>query len=89
MNLVSRSQVSRGESLMNGTLTIHSVKRNDGGIYICKAENTLGPATDTARLVIFLVLQFKVRPSQEVNLASLQLVPLGRYSKKKISDYNQ
>ena len=50
----------------NGALTIHSVTRNDGGTYICKAENILGSATDTALLMIFSPLQLKVRPPQEV-----------------------
>ena len=50
----------------NGTLTIYSVTRNDGGTYICKAENILGSATDTAQLMIFSRLQFKVRPPQEL-----------------------
>ena len=52
--------------MKNGILTIHNVIRKDGGIYICKAENILGSATDTALLVIFSPLQFKVRPLQEV-----------------------
>ena len=52
--------------MMNGTLTINSVTRKDGGIYICKAENVLGPAKDTAQLMIFSRLQFKVRPPPEV-----------------------
>ena len=50
----------------NGNLTIHSVTKNDGGTYICKAENILGSATGAALLVIFPPLQFKVRPPQEV-----------------------
>ena len=52
--------------VMNGTLTIYSVTRKDGGIYICKAENILGSATDTALAMIFSPLRFKVRPPQEV-----------------------
>ena len=52
--------------VMNGTLTIHSVTRNDGGTYICKAENILGSATDAALVMIFPPLQFKVRPPLEV-----------------------
>ena len=51
--------------VMNGTLTLHSLIKNDGGIYFCKAENVLGSATDTAQLMIFS-LRFKVRPPQQV-----------------------
>ena len=51
---------------MNGALTFHSLTKNDGGIYFCKAENVLGSATDTVQLVIFSPLRFKVRPPQEV-----------------------
>ena len=50
----------------SGSLTIYSVTRKDGGTYICKAENILGSTTDTAQLVIFSPLRFKVRPPQEV-----------------------
>ena len=50
----------------NGSLTINSVTRKDAGIYICKAENILGSATDTAQLTVFSRLQFKIRPPQEV-----------------------
>ena len=52
--------------VMNGTLTIKSVTRNDGGTYICKAENILGSGSNTSLVVIFSRLRFKVRPSQEV-----------------------
>ena len=52
--------------IMNENLTIHSLTKNDGGTYICKAENILGSATDTAQLVIFPLLRFKVSPPQEV-----------------------
>ena len=50
----------------NGTLKIYSLAREDNGIFICKAENTLGSATDTAHLMVFTPLKFKVRPPQEV-----------------------
>ena len=50
----------------NGNLTIHSVTKKDGGTYICKAENILGSATDTAQLTIFPPLRFKVSPPQEL-----------------------
>ena len=50
----------------NGTLKIYSLVREDSGIFICKAENTLGSATDNAHLVAFTALKFKVRPPQEV-----------------------
>lgn len=52
--------------VLNGTLTIHSVTRIDGGTYICKAGNLLGSATDTSLVVIFSRLRFRVRPPQEV-----------------------
>ena len=52
--------------VMNGTLTIYSVIRKDGGTYICKAENILGSATDTSLVMIFSRLRFKVHPPQEV-----------------------
>ncbi|XP_078367612.1 contactin-associated protein 1-like [Oculina patagonica] len=52
--------------VMNGTLTIYSVTRKDAGIYICKAENILGSAANTALVMIFSPLRFKVRPPQEV-----------------------
>ncbi|KAL9975056.1 hypothetical protein ACROYT_G012172 [Oculina patagonica] len=52
--------------VMNGTLKIYSATRKDAGIYICKAENILGSATNTALVVIFSPLRFKVRPPQEV-----------------------
>ena len=51
---------------INGTLTIYGVRRNDGGTYICKAENILGLVTDTAQLTIFSPLKFKFRPPLEV-----------------------
>ena len=47
----------------NGTLTICEVTRKDGGTYICKVENILGSATDTAVLMVFSRLRFKVRPT--------------------------
>ena len=50
----------------NGALTIYEVTRKDGGTYICKAENMLGSAKDSAQLVVFSRLRFKVRPPQEV-----------------------
>ena len=53
----------------NATVTISRVTRNDGGIYICKAENILGSAIGKAHLMIFSRLRFKVRPSQEVTPA--------------------
>ena len=52
--------------VINGTLTIYSVTKKDRGTYICKAENILGSATDTAQLMVFSRIRFKVRPLQEL-----------------------
>ena len=52
--------------MQDGILKIYSVTKKDGGVYICKAENILGLATDTAQLTVFSPLRFKVRPPQEV-----------------------
>ena len=53
-------------AVKNGTLTIYHVAKNDGGMYVCKAINIIGQATDTVQLVVFSPLQFKVRPPQEI-----------------------
>ena len=52
--------------VQGGTMEIYSVTKKDGGTYICKAENILGLASDTAQLTVFSPLRFKVRPPQEV-----------------------
>ena len=52
--------------VMNDALTIYQVRRNDGGIYTCKADNILGTATDMAQLMVFSPLRFKLRPPQEL-----------------------
>ena len=52
--------------VQDGTLKIFKVTRKDGGIYICKAENILGSVTDTAQLIVYSPLRFKVRPPQQV-----------------------
>ena len=52
--------------MQGGTLKIYSVTKKDGGIYICKAENILGSVTDTAQLIVYSPLRFKVLPPQQV-----------------------
>ena len=52
--------------VQDGTLKIFKVTRKDGGIYICKAENILGSVTDTAQLIVYSPLRFRVLPPQEV-----------------------
>ena len=52
--------------MINGTLTIYSVTKKDRGTYICKVENILGSATDTAQLMVFSRIRFKARPLQEL-----------------------
>ena len=53
-------------AVKNGALTIYDVAKNDGGIYMCKAENILGRATSTVLVVVFSSLRFKVRPPHEM-----------------------
>ena len=50
----------------NGALTIYDVRRNDGGIYICKANNMLGSASAMSLVVTFPPLRFKLIPPKEV-----------------------
>ena len=52
--------------VQDGTLKIFKVTRKDGGIYICKAENILGSVTDTAQLIVYSPLRFRVLPPQRV-----------------------
>ena len=50
----------------DGILTIDSVTKEEGGTYICKAQNILGTATATTLVMVFSPLRFKVRPPQDV-----------------------
>ena len=52
--------------VINGALTIYNVTKKDRGIYICKAENILGSASDTAHLMVFSPLRFKDLPPRTV-----------------------
>ncbi|CAH3175542.1 unnamed protein product [Porites lobata] len=56
--------------VVNGALTIYHAVKKDGGTYICKADNTLSSATDTAQLMVFSPLRFKVKPPKE-NVSSV------------------
>ena len=49
-----------------GNLTIYNMEKEDGGTYVCKADNILGSTTALAQLMVFSRLQFKVRPPKEV-----------------------
>jgi len=62
---VGRLPENRTE-VINGTLKIYRVTKKDRGTYICKAENILGSVTDTAQLMVFSRILFKVRPPQEL-----------------------
>ena len=53
-------------AVKNGALTIYHVAKNDGGIYMCKAENLLGRDSSTVLVMVFSPLRFKVRPPHEV-----------------------
>ena len=52
--------------VMDGNLAIYNATKKDRGIFICKAENILGSTEETALLIVFFRLRFKVRPPQEV-----------------------
>ena len=53
-------------AVINNSVLKINVSKEDGGIYICKAENNLGTAEDTIQLVIFSRLRFKVRPPPQL-----------------------
>ena len=55
--------------VVNGALTIYHAVKKDGGTYICTADNILSSATDTAQLIVFSPLRFKVKPPKEVHTA--------------------
>ena len=61
--------------VVKGALTIYKVTKNDGGTYICKAENILGSVSVAALLMIFSPLRFKVCPPQEVTSGSTLRLP--------------
>ena len=44
-------------SVKNGAITIYHIAKNDGGIYMCKAENILGRDTSTVLVVVFSPLR--------------------------------
>ena len=73
--------------VINGALTIYNVTKKDRGIYICKAENTLGSASDTVLLMVFSPLRFKVLPPPEVtpDIASTLRLPCVAESELKMS----
>ena len=63
----SVGSVPKGRNkVINGALTIYNVTKKDRGIYICKAENILGSASDTVLLMVFSALRFKVLPPRVV-----------------------
>ena len=47
-------------------LKIVNVKKKDGGVYICKAENILGRTEDTIQVMIFQSLNFSVLPPKHL-----------------------
>jgi len=52
--------------VIKGNLTIYSLTKKDRGTYICKAENILGSTKETALLIVYSPLRFKVHPPQEM-----------------------
>ena len=71
--------------VQDGTLKIFKVTRKDGGIYICKAENILGSVTDTAQLIVYSPLRFKVLPPKEVTPSTGSTLRLPCVAKSELS----
>ena len=57
----------KGTVASSTALKINNAKRQDSGVYICKAENILGRAEGTIHVMIFS-LQFSVRPPRLLTL---------------------
>ena len=49
---------------------IQDIKKEDGGTYLCKAENLLGKVTTHAQITVFSPLKFTVRPTRLSKLLS-------------------
>lgn len=62
--------------VIDGTLNIYNVTKNDRGTYICRAENILGSAVDTFHLMVFSRLRFKARPPKEMTFRAGSTVHL-------------
>ena len=54
-----------GAVVSTTALKINNVKNQDGGTYVCTANNILGNVQGTAQLMVFSRLRFKVRPPME------------------------
>ena len=54
-----------GVVVSSTALKINNVKNQDGGTYVCRANNILGNVQGAAQLVVFSRLRFKVRPPME------------------------
>ena len=54
-----------GAVVSSTALKINNVKNQDGGTYVCRANNILGNVQGTAQLMVFSRLRFKVRPPME------------------------
>ena len=54
-----------GAVVSTTALKINNVKNQDGGTYVCRANNILGNVRGTAQLMVFSRLRFKVRPPME------------------------
>ena len=65
----SIGSLSHRTAVTNGALEIYNVKRENGGIYICKAENILGTAEGTVQMMVFSRLRFLVRPPRQLTLS--------------------
>ncbi|KXJ07130.1 Neurofascin [Exaiptasia diaphana] len=59
---------NRAIVLSNSSLLIKDIKKEDGGIYLCKAENILGKVTKHAQIMVLPSLVFTVKPPAHLML---------------------
>ena len=71
------SQLSKGKTVVvDGNLTIVSVRKPDGGTYACVAKNLLGDDSAVAQVTVINELKFTLRPPIEIAASGFSNVML-------------